>query len=106
MDAFALEILEDAKSWSWPIVKRIQQSLLPNLLSCLIKESQALGGTVLDQFWETVGKCDDKLKDNSASHGSASERQDLTSVYSRKRHLRSAGSGISNTVCGGEQRRH
>ncbi|EDR03339.1 uncharacterized protein LACBIDRAFT_295301 [Laccaria bicolor S238N-H82] len=70
MDAFALEVLEDAKSWNWPIVKRIEQSgnqgkpLLPNLLSCLIKESQALGGTVLEQFWETIGKCDNKLKDN------------------------------------------
>jgi hypothetical protein len=43
MDAFALEVLEDAKSWNWPIVKRTQQSgnqgkaLVPNLLSCLIK---------------------------------------------------------------------
>jgi len=88
MDAFALEVLEDAKSWNWPIVKCIQQSgkqgkaLVPNLLSCLIKESQALGGTILDQFWETVGKCNDKLKDNSASNFSASERQVLTSIYS------------------------
>jgi hypothetical protein len=39
-----------------------------------IKEFQVLGGTVLDQFWETVGKCDDKLKDNSVSNSSASER--------------------------------
>lgn len=70
MDAFALEVLEDAKSWNWPIVKRIEQSgnqgktLVLNLLSCLIKESQAVGGTVLEQFWETIGKCDNKLKDN------------------------------------------
>jgi hypothetical protein len=81
MDAFALKVLEDAKSWNWPIVKHIQQSgnqgkaLVPSLLSCLIKESQALGGTVLDQFWEAVGKCDDKLKDNSGSNSSASECQ-------------------------------
>jgi hypothetical protein len=73
---------------NWPIVKRIQQSgnqgkaLVPSLLSCLIKESQALGGTVLDQFWEAVGKCDDKLKDNSGSNSSASECQGLTSIYS------------------------
>ena len=84
MDLLALEVLEDAKSWNWPIVKRIQQSgnegkaLVPNLLSCLIKESQALGGTVLEQFWETVGKCDNKLKENSTSNSSASERQGLT----------------------------
>lgn len=70
MDAFAFEVLEDAKSWNWPIVKRIEQSgnqgkaIVPNLLSCLIKESQALGGTVLEEFWETVGKCNDKLQDN------------------------------------------
>jgi len=77
MDAFALEVLEDAKSWNWPVVKRIQQgnqgkALVPSLLSCLIKESQVLGGTVLDQFWEAIGKCDKKLKDNSASHFSTS----------------------------------
>ena len=106
MDLLALEVLEDAKSWNWPIVKRIQQSgnkdkaLVPNLLSCLIKESQALGGTVLEQFWETVGKCDNKLKENSMSNSSASER--LTSIHSKKCHLCSAGSGIGNTICGGE----
>ena len=106
MDEFALEVLEDAKSWNWPIVKRIQQSgnkgkaLVPNLLSCLIKESQALGGTVLEQFWEAVGKCDNKLKENSMSNSSASER--LTSIYSKKCRLCSAGSGIGHTICGGE----
>jgi len=40
MDAFTLEVLEDVKSWNWPIIKHIQQSgkqgkaLVPNLLSC------------------------------------------------------------------------
>jgi len=91
MDTVALEVLEDAESWDWPVVGRIQkkgaqggkfQALVPQFLSCLIKESQAFHGTVLDQFWETVGKCHDTLKDNGASHSSASELQGLTSTYS------------------------
>ena len=67
MDAFTLKVLEDVKSWHWPILKCIQQggnqgkALVPSLLSCLIKESQVLSGTVLDQFWEAVGKCNNKL---------------------------------------------
>lgn len=75
MDTFALEVLEDAKSWNWPVVKRIQKTgeqggqykaLSPALLFHLIKESHALGGTVLDQFLGKVGECHPRLKENSA----------------------------------------
>ena len=40
---------------------------LPDVLSCLIKESQHFGGTILDQFWEQVRKCHLKLKENGVS---------------------------------------
>jgi hypothetical protein len=71
----ALEILEDVKSWDWPITKHSQGSgnesgkykaATPLLLSYLIKESQMLGGAMLDQFWIQVGSCHLKLKGNSA----------------------------------------
>ena len=87
----ALEVLEDAKSWDWPVVRCIQKegnqggkfkALIPQLLSCLIKESQGFHGTVLNQFWETVGKCHDTLKENGASNSSSFEPQGLTSTYS------------------------
>ena len=86
----ALEVLEDAKSWDWPVVKCIQKdgnqggkftALIPQLLSCLIKESQGFHGMVLNQFWETVGKCHDTLKDNGASHSSTFELQGLTYLF-------------------------
>src|ERR1700722_6780721 len=84
MDTAALEVLEDAKSWDWPVGNQGGKfnALIPQLLSCLIKESQGFHGTVLNQFWESVGKCHDKLKDNGPSHPSASELQGLTSTYS------------------------
>jgi hypothetical protein len=93
MDAFALEVLEDAKSWNWPMVQRLQRSsneggkfntLAPDFLYWLIRESQAetLGGTLLDQFWGTVGKCHNKLNDNSASHSSILECQGPIPIYS------------------------
>jgi len=91
MEAFALEVLDEAKSWNWRTVPRLQKSgkessnfkaLAPEFISWLIRESVKLGGTVLDQFWETVGKCDNRLKDNSASHFSTSERQGPILLYS------------------------
>jgi hypothetical protein len=72
MDVHAFELLDDAKSWDWPITKRIQKdggrynALIPKLLLYLIKESELLGGTVLDQFWDQVSKCHPKLEVNGA----------------------------------------
>jgi len=70
------KVLELAHRKAYPTEwKSIQSSSskFSVLFDNIIKESQALGG-ILDQFWETVGKCNDKLKDNSASNFSASER--------------------------------
>jgi hypothetical protein len=76
MDNHALSVLADAESWDWPVTRRIQksekqgghcQAITPKLLSWLIKESQCLGGTVLDQFWEQVRECHPKLKENGVS---------------------------------------
>jgi hypothetical protein len=75
MDMHALSVLEDATRWEWPITQRIQESgvrggkykaVTPQLLSCLIKESQKFGGTVLDQFWVELQKCHSKLDINGA----------------------------------------
>jgi len=91
MEAFALEVLDDAKSWNWRSLRRLQQSgnqtgkfeaVSADFLYWLIKESQSLRGTVLCQFWETVGNCDNRLKDNRASHSFTSERQGLIPMYS------------------------
>jgi hypothetical protein len=74
MDEHALAILKEAESWNWSIMQRIQKSgekgdkfctITARLLSCLITESQTLGGTILDQFWANLGKCDPKFKENS-----------------------------------------
>ena len=74
MDIHALSVLADAESWEWPVTRRIMKTenqggrykaITPKLLSCLIKESQYFGGTILDQyFWEQVRQCHPKLKEN------------------------------------------
>ena len=72
----ALAILEAAESWNWPVSTRDQASgkfsgkfkaITPKLLSAAIIESQALGGTLLDQFWVVVGRCHPRLAQNSRS---------------------------------------
>ena len=76
MTMHALAILEAAKSWVWPGTSRIQASekisgrfkaITPKLLSAAIIESQALGGTLLDQFWDVVSQCHPGLAENSRS---------------------------------------
>ena len=72
----ALAILTAAESWNWPVTSRIQASgetsgkfkaITPKLLSGVITESQALGGTLLDQFWVVVGQCHPRLAENGRS---------------------------------------
>jgi hypothetical protein len=75
MDNHALSVLADAESWEWPVpvTRRILKTEMQGghykakLLSCLIKESQRLGGTILDQFWEQMRECRLKLKENGVS---------------------------------------
>ena len=75
MDDVALAFL---KVWEWPITARVQDSgetssrskfkaITPKLLSGFITQSQLLGGTLLDQFWDRVEECHPKLRDNSGS---------------------------------------
>jgi hypothetical protein len=72
MDNHALSVLADAESWEWPVpvtgrilkTERQDGRYKAKLLSWLIKESQRLGGTILDQFWEQIGECHFKLKEN------------------------------------------
>jgi len=75
MDGHALAILEAPEPWDWPLIYPIQdpgdkgskfKAITPKLLSGFITESQALGGTLLDQFWIVVGQCHPKLEENSA----------------------------------------
>ncbi|KAH9977546.1 hypothetical protein BJV74DRAFT_860371 [Russula compacta] len=73
MDRHASAILEVAESWDWPPTYCTQTSgeqggrfraITPKLLSGFIAESQALGGTLLDQFWVVVGQCHLRLEEN------------------------------------------
>ena len=72
----ALAILETAGSWNWLDASRFQASgkfsgkfkaITPIFLSTLIIESQALGGTLLDQFWDVVSQCHPRLAQNGRS---------------------------------------
>ncbi|KAF8133264.1 hypothetical protein EV363DRAFT_50264 [Boletus edulis] len=76
MEKHALGILENEDLLDWDETRRIQESgkqsgtfraITPKLLYYLIEESQKFGGDVLDQFWEQLGACDDKLKENIES---------------------------------------
>lgn len=69
----ALAVLQDARSWKWPVTKRLQESgsekstypgVTALFLYHLIIESHELGGSVLDQFWYEVGQCDLQLAEN------------------------------------------
>ncbi|KAF5374130.1 hypothetical protein D9615_008842 [Tricholomella constricta] len=71
MDKHAIALLAEAESWTWPPTLRILEkqggnykAIMLKLLSYLIKESQLLGGTVLDQFWKQVEECHPKFKEN------------------------------------------
>ncbi|KAF8351177.1 hypothetical protein F5887DRAFT_196092 [Amanita rubescens] len=82
MEMLALAIPTAAESWNWPVTSRIQASgessgkfkaITPKLLSAVIIESQALGGTLLDQFWVVVGQCHPRLAENGRSRHPLSE---------------------------------
>ena len=65
MDQHASALLKAVESWDWPKTYRTQASAIsvqfiaitPKLLSGFISESQGLGGTLLDQFWDVVSQC-------------------------------------------------
>jgi hypothetical protein len=71
----ALAVLEAPELWRWAETHRIQafgredkfKAITPKLLSGFIAESQKLGGTLLEKFWDNLGNCHPKLKDNSWS---------------------------------------
>jgi hypothetical protein len=76
MEQHALAVLEQSDLWNWPNTRQIQESggkgckfkaITRKLLYFLIVESQRFGGKVLDQFWEQLGACDEKLHENSQS---------------------------------------
>jgi hypothetical protein len=76
MDQHALAILAIADSWNLPNTKRIQgpgsqggkfERITSKFLYYLILESQRFGGGVLNQFWNQLGACHEKLKENSES---------------------------------------
>ena len=103
MDQHALAILEQNDLWSWRDTKRIQalgkqgakfQVATPKLLHFLIVESQRFGGGVLDHFWEQLGTCDEKLRENSQSKSLTTQSSDsykLTFVYHSRK---SEGGGL------------
>ncbi|KAF8133262.1 hypothetical protein EV363DRAFT_1162606 [Boletus edulis] len=76
MERHTLAILEQNDLCNWRDTKQIQASgkqggtfraITPKLLYYLVEESQKFGGDVLDQFWEQLGACGDKLKANIES---------------------------------------
>jgi hypothetical protein len=68
-------VLDAAESWNWPATTHIQErregaargKFKAKHLSGFITESQALGGTLLEQFWTVLGACHPKLEENSLS---------------------------------------
>ncbi|KAG6379300.1 hypothetical protein JVT61DRAFT_11755 [Boletus reticuloceps] len=76
MEQHALGILQNEDLLGWDETRRIQASgkqggtfraITPKLLYYLTKESQGLGGKVLNQFWKQLGACHKKLKKNIKS---------------------------------------
>ncbi|KAG5651621.1 hypothetical protein H0H81_008026 [Sphagnurus paluster] len=76
MDKHALAVLDAAQSWNWPAPSCIGSSndhtkaqefkeVCRRLLSCLVMESTKLGGTLVDHFWNEVGRCHPQLSENA-----------------------------------------
>ena len=68
MENHALALLSDAALWEktkLAIFEAKHPGLVTSLLLRLILESQALGGTFLDEFWQHLGRCHPKLQKNS-----------------------------------------
>jgi hypothetical protein len=87
MDKHALAVLGVAGSW-WPITRRALgpggkfRTYTARLLFYLIIESQALGGTVLKQFWDQLRLCDVRLGENGVSRQSFDFPPKMNSVRS------------------------
>jgi hypothetical protein len=69
MEKHALAILEAATYRTQGSGKHSGKfkAITPKLLSAAIIESQALGGTILDQFWVVVSQCHPTLAENGRS---------------------------------------
>ena len=70
MDKHALTLLRDAVFWGKTELRKFEAhhpGLVTSLLLHLIVESQALGGSFLDEFWRIVGSCHPTLEKNSTS---------------------------------------
>ncbi|KAF8579952.1 hypothetical protein K439DRAFT_1415866 [Ramaria rubella] len=68
----AIALLSAAEKWGWQNTSRLQtsgeiggsyQAITSELLSPAIIESNQLGGSLLDKFWENLAKCHSKLKE-------------------------------------------
>ncbi|KAF8577721.1 hypothetical protein K439DRAFT_1621885 [Ramaria rubella] len=68
----AIALLSAAEKWGWQNTSRLQtsgeigdsyQAITSELLSAAIIESNQLGGSLLDKFWENLAKCHSKLKE-------------------------------------------
>ncbi|KAF8573769.1 hypothetical protein K439DRAFT_1421143 [Ramaria rubella] len=71
-EQLAIAVLSAAKQWGWKNTTRLQASgeiggryhaITSELLSAAIIESNTLGGSLLDKFWENLAKCHSKLKE-------------------------------------------
>ncbi|KAF8573916.1 hypothetical protein K439DRAFT_1665638 [Ramaria rubella] len=69
----AIALLSTAKMCGWKITSRLQasgeiggkyQAITSELLSAAIIESNKLGGSLLDKFWENLAECDPRLEEN------------------------------------------
>jgi hypothetical protein len=70
MDRHALALLNDRALWKTMGLTKLEGNhpgLVTNLLFHLILESQALGGSFLDEFWGNLETCHPTLKENGMS---------------------------------------
>jgi hypothetical protein len=70
MDKHALAVLSNEALWTKLHLRQWEAKhpgLVTNLLLHLISESQALGGSFLNEFWLSLGECHPRLQENSLS---------------------------------------
>ena len=70
MDTHALTLLRNEALWKKMGLTKSEANhpgLVTSLLFHLISESQALGGSFLDEFWLNLGKCHPRLPERSTS---------------------------------------
>ena len=68
MESNALALLRDEPLWEEVGLTKCeanQPGLVRSILRHFITESQALGGSFLNDFWLNLGKCHPKLQENS-----------------------------------------